>query len=109
MYRKGYPLWAVLLSSAVVFLLFYLPHRFWYWDLLPDKLVHRRYFRRTVFPLAEIVYIGPMTGPASGNGHVKNWILIRNAAEERMIATPADPDAFLEAARQYLPAITLQL
>jgi hypothetical protein len=109
LFRKGHPLWVALFCGFAATLLFYIPHFFWYWDILPDRVVHRRYFRRSVFPFSEITYVGPLTGWAAGNNAVRNWILIRNAAGERIVATPADPEAFLANIRKHLPLITLNL
>ena len=107
--RQGRPIWMVALGAAAVILAFYIPHLFWNWKILPDRLVQSRYFQRTVFPFSEITYIGPMTGRAARRNAVQNWILIRNTANERMIAMPANPEAFLAELRTYLPQITLHL
>ena len=106
--REGHPLWIGGLAGVLGFLAFYLPHLFWYWEILPDRLIHRRYFQRVVFRFQEITYVGPMTGKAAGANAVRDWILIQTAGQ-RMVAQPADPEAFLVHIRKYLPQITLNL
>jgi hypothetical protein len=99
----------VVAAGIIVLLLFYLPYLYWYWEIRPDRLVHQRYFQRIAWPFSEITYAGPMTGKAAGNRTAKDWIEIRNLSGQRMIAQPADPQAFLEEMRRHLPQITLNL
>jgi hypothetical protein len=108
-YRTHHSPVSVAASAVVVLLLFWVPHLYWYWEILPDRLVHRRYFQSMAWPLAEIVYVGPVTGGAAGRKATRDWIEIRNAAGQRMIAQPGNPKAFLEEMRKHLPEITLEL
>jgi len=107
--RRGYPLWEVFLAGVLSLSLFYIGHFFWYWEILPDRLVHQRYFLKVVFPFPEITYAGPVTGPAAQHAAARKWILIQNATGRRMIANPANPEAFLSQMRERLPGITPHL
>jgi hypothetical protein len=108
-YRSRHSVLSGAVAAIVVLLLFYVPHLYWYWEILPDRLVHRSYFQRTVWPFQEITYIGPLSGKLAASKAAKNWIEIRNASGQRMIAQPADTKAFLDEMRRHLPEITLNL
>ena len=106
-FREGYPLWTVCLIAVLVALSFYVPYLFWYWEIYPDRLIHRRYFQQIIFPFSEITYVGPMTGNSASHKSVRNWILVQNTDGRSMIVQSAVPEAFLSQMRKYLPEITL--
>jgi hypothetical protein len=107
--RQGYSYLAAGLAATLYVLVSLPSWLFWYWDVLPDRLIHRRYFGQKVLLFSEITYCGPVTGNAAGLGQTRHWIEIRTADGRRMIAQPADAHAFLAAMRRYLPAVTLNL
>jgi hypothetical protein len=107
--KQGRPLWLDLLAFFVCVLLFLSSYLFWYWEIQPERLIHRRYLTRVVFPYTEITYIGPVTGRATEHATAKTWILVRTESGQKMIVDAADPPGFLDAIRKYLPRITLNL
>ncbi len=96
-------------SSLIYALVGYLFYFFQYWEIRDDCLIYRFYFRRTVFPFANITYVGPMKGQASGHKFFAKTVLVETVDKKRMYVTPANPEDFLANMRQHLPAITLNL
>src|SRR5215475_3062148 len=72
--QKSDPLWVAELVGIGTFLLFLVIYRSWYWEICPDRLIHRRYFRRVVWPFTEIIYVGPMTGLIGTYPAVRDWL-----------------------------------
>jgi len=102
--HAGRPVYAAVLAVLVVLALYALPHIFWYWDVLPDRLVNRRYWTMRTFAMDEIEHAGPMAGhmtPRRGRGA---WLEVRTRGGERMIVQPADADVFLAMLSKYAPA-----
>lgn len=105
--RNGYSWWAGVLA-AILFVLVSLPSwLFWYWDILPDRLIQRRYFGRTTFLFPDITYCGPVTGNLAGRLQTRDWIEIRTSSGKWMVAQPDDRAAFLNEMRKHLPKVTL--
>jgi hypothetical protein len=106
--QKGGPLWVAWLVGIGTFVLgFYIPYKCWYWEICPDRLIHRRYFRRVVWPFTEIAYVGPMTGLIGTYSAARDWLEVRNVSGKMIIVQPADCEEFLLEMRKYLPRITL--
>jgi hypothetical protein len=105
--QAGHPLWAAELKGIAAFLLFYVIYRSWYWEICPDRLIHRRYFRRVIWPFTEISYVGPITGVIGSNPAVRDLLEVRNVSGKMIIVRPANCEEFLLEMRKYLPRITL--
>jgi hypothetical protein len=78
----------------------------WFWEIRPDRLLHRRYWNTVVFPFTEIAYVGPGTGPLARNPRLSHWIEVRTHGGTRMIVDTADQPAFLAAMQTRLPEAT---
>jgi hypothetical protein len=105
--QAGHPLWVAELLGIGILLLFFVIYRSWYWEICPDCLIHRRYFRRVVWPFTEITYVGPMTGLIGTYSAVRGWLEVRNVSGKMIIVQPANCEEFLGEMRKYLPRITL--
>ena len=105
--QAGHPLWVAELLAIGIFLLFFVIYRSWYWEICPDRLIHRRYFRKVVWPFTEISYVGPMTGVIGTYPAVRDWLEVRNVSGKMIIVQPANCEQFLLEMRKYLPRITL--
>ncbi len=109
--RHQDPLWLILGGSALVLVLFWAIVKGLriHWDICEDRVVQHRFFRRTVFPLSEIVYVGPMKGQASRFDYFAQHILIENEAGKRIIVRTPRYAEFLAEMRKRLPLVTLNL
>lgn len=105
--QSGDSLWGAELAAIGIFSMFFVFYRSWYWEICPDRLIHRRYFRKHVWPFTEISYVGPITGVIGTYSVVRDWLEVRNVSGEMIIVRPADCEAFLLEMRKYLPKITL--
>lgn len=105
--QAGHSLWLAEMVGIGIFLLFFVIYRSWYWEICPDRLIHRRYFRRVVWPFREISYVGPITGLMGRYSAVRNWLEVRHVSGEMIIVHPANCEEFLLEMRKYLPKITL--
>jgi hypothetical protein len=109
-FRRDQSFWKASASGAGMVPFYYLLYLSRSWEILPDRLIERRFFRAAVvFPFSEITYVGPMTGKAAEFKATAKWILIRNAAGQRIIVHLDDPEVFLAHMRKYLPLVTLNL
>ena len=105
---NGDPLWVAWLVGVVTFVLgFYVPYKLWYWEICPNRLVHRRYFRKVVWPFTEIIYVGPLTGLMGIFPAGRDWLEVRNVSGKMIIVQPANCEDFLSEMRKYLPRITI--
>ncbi len=100
--RRGHPVWQAVVAAVILFLADLPGYFFWYWQVLPDRLIQQRYWRRVELPFDEIVRVGPLTGSLATKRHLGNWVEVLNGAGQRMIVDAADRDEFLAEMRGHL-------
>jgi hypothetical protein len=109
-FLEDHSLWHALFTAVVMLALWALAAAAsLHWEIHDDVVVERRFFRRKVFPMPEITYIGPMTGAAGQFQYFAKHLLIKNAAGGSMIVDTPQHEAFLAEMRKHLPQVTLNL
>ncbi len=101
--RRGHPVWQAVVGGVVLFLAELPGYLFWYWQVLPDRLVQQRYWRRVEMLFSDVVRVGPLTGVLGTKQHLSNWIEVRNGAGQRIIVDAADREGFLAEMQGHLP------
>jgi hypothetical protein len=94
------------LGVAVLTSLLFLPGYFLtYWEILPDRLVERRLFSRSVLMHFEIVALNPLSVASGDDESVPEHVEVRGVAGRRMLVETSDARGFLEEMLEHLPPI----
>lgn len=80
-----------------------------YWEIFPDRLIHRNFWLKKVLLFADITCVGPVEGPLSGIAATRRWIVVRGSTGRPMVAKPADCNGFIAEMRKFLPRVTHDL
>ena len=99
------PLWLALLAGLFTVLAFFSNYHWTYWEVLPDRVIERRLFRRSVMMFFEIVSIRPTPLIGQEVEPQPHLIAVRGVAGRRMVVYTPQARQFLKEMLEHLPPL----
>jgi hypothetical protein len=99
------PLWLALSAGILTSLSFLPNYQCSYWDILPDRLVEQRLFRRSVLMFVEIVALSPTSIAGSEEDPEPELVQVRGVAGRRMLVETPNAREFLKELLDHLPPL----
>jgi hypothetical protein len=101
----GLPAWLASAGGLLILLAFLPVYQWSYWDILPDRLVEQRLFRRSVMLFVEIVSLSPISISSDEDEAQPRLIHVRGVAGRRILVETPQSRKFVQELLEHLPPL----